>query len=74
MPLPKEERVVEPLVITLNKEELLPFLISTTAKVAAAEEVAWTIKGMVVEAAEKLSMCSRAAGEVVPKATLLPLS
>ena len=73
-PVDKEERVVEPLAVTLNKEELLPLRISITARVAAAEEVAWIITGMVVEEVEKLWMCKRAAGEVVPKARLVPLS
>ena len=66
--------VVEPLVVTLKIEVLAPLRKSKTAKVLAAEEVAWIITGIVVEADEKVWICKRAMGEVVPKPTLVPLS
>jgi len=47
---------------------------STTAKVEAAEVLAWTINGIVVEGAEKVWMCNKAPGVIVPKPTLVPLS
>jgi hypothetical protein len=53
-PVPKLDIVVEPLVATVSSEVLLPFLTSRTARVEAAEEVAWIITGMVVEEMEKL--------------------
>jgi hypothetical protein len=36
----REEMVVEPLVVTVKSEELAPFLMSSTARLEAAEEVA----------------------------------
>lgn len=62
------------MVVTLNREELAPFLMSRIAKDEAAEEVAWKITGIVVEAIEKLWTWSREIGAVVPRPMPVPLS